>query len=201
VKPRLITSEGATVLGKVPLDIQNGFIVLRPERTPETVHRMAAALKAGIPFRFENQTPLPENGNLPAELAAIFYTSGTTSNPKAVPLLRSNIEAAVQSSAQNIIPEEGAAWLLCLPLHHVGGANVIFRAVLSGMDIRFQPQFDVHETAAIRWCPHSSSVCSNFPIFILINTSVQYYWAAVRQVLNCCRKHGDGKFRCCFRTA
>jgi O-succinylbenzoic acid--CoA ligase len=110
---------------------------------------MAAALKAGIPFRFENQTPLPENGTLPAELAAIFNTSGTTSNPKAVPLLRSNIEAAVQSSAQNIIPEEGAAWLLCLPLHHVGGANVIFRAVLSGMDIRFQPQFDLHETAAI----------------------------------------------------
>ncbi len=64
--------------------------------------------------------------------ATIFLTSGSTSNPKAVlHTLESHIQSSL-SSNRNIHFNPGDTWLLSLPLYHVGGMSIIFRAVTGG---------------------------------------------------------------------
>src|SRR5699024_9040152 len=50
-----------------------------------------------------------------------FFTSGTTGSPKIVPLKRRQMLFAAKASAQNLQPDRNGLWLLCMPLHHIGG--------------------------------------------------------------------------------
>ena len=59
-----------------------------------------------------------------------FFTSGTTSKPKIVPLKRRQIKSAAEASAQNFRPDPNHFWLLCLPLNHIGGISIILRSLL-----------------------------------------------------------------------
>ena len=59
-----------------------------------------------------------------------FFTSGTTSKPKIVPLKRRQIKTAAEASAVNFKPEPNHFWLLCLPLNHIGGISIILRSLL-----------------------------------------------------------------------
>lgn len=69
------------------------------------------------------------------ETFGYFFTSGTSGNPKIVPLKRRQMHAAAKASAQNLQPGANEAWLLCLPLYHVGGISVILRSLLYGSAI------------------------------------------------------------------
>lgn len=64
-----------------------------------------------------------------------FFTSGTTNNPKIVPLKRRQINHAAQAGALNFKPGKNGLWLLCLPVNHVGGISVILRSLLYGSGI------------------------------------------------------------------
>lgn len=70
-----------------------------------------------------------------------FFTSGTSSAPKIVPLKRHQILSAAKSSAGNILPSANECWLLCMPLFHVGGISIILRSLLYGSAIFFMPNF------------------------------------------------------------
>lgn len=59
-----------------------------------------------------------------------FFTSGTTSKPKIVPLKRRQIKSAAEASAGNFKPDPNHFWLLCLPLNHVGGITIILRSLI-----------------------------------------------------------------------
>lgn len=59
-----------------------------------------------------------------------FFTSGTTSKPKIVPLKRRQIYAAAEASKQNLAPVPNDLWLLCMPLNHIGGVSVILRSLI-----------------------------------------------------------------------
>lgn len=78
--------------------------------------------------------------------AAILFTSGTTSKPKAAMITRENIFFnAVGSSARlGTLPTD--RWLMCLPMFHIGGLVMLFRAVLHGACVQLAPKF---ESAAI----------------------------------------------------
>ena len=64
--------------------------------------------------------------------AAIFFTSGSTAEPKAALLSYGNLYYNAMGSKENIPFGPADRWLLMLPLYHVGGVGILFRALLGG---------------------------------------------------------------------
>lgn len=85
----------------------------------------------------------------PAQMFGYFFTSGTTGSPKIVPLKRRQMLYAAQASKQNLQPRRNHLWLLCLPLHHIGGISVILRSLLYGSGIYRMDTFDPAKTTAL----------------------------------------------------
>ncbi len=72
------------------------------------------------------------------DIFAWVLSSGTTGNPKKIPLKRRQIHAAMDASRINFSPQPGDFWLLDLPLSHMGGQNVIIRALMNGSGIHLK---------------------------------------------------------------
>ncbi len=64
--------------------------------------------------------------------ATIIFTSGSTGEPAAALHRFGNHYFSALGSNQNISFGPGDRWLLALPLYHVGGLAILFRAYLSG---------------------------------------------------------------------
>jgi len=64
--------------------------------------------------------------------AAIMFTSGSSSVPKAVLHTFAHHYYSALGANQNMPLGPGDRWLLSLPLYHVGGMGILFRALLSG---------------------------------------------------------------------
>jgi O-succinylbenzoic acid--CoA ligase len=83
----------------------------------------------------------------PADSAALLmFTSGTTGRPKAAQLTLSNLLAAARASSERLQTRLGERWLLCLPLYHIGGMSILFRACLDGLTVVLQERFEPDET-------------------------------------------------------
>lgn len=91
-------------------------------------------------FAQSNPSPSPDFD------ALLMFTSGTTGRPKAARLTLSNLLAAAQASSLRLSTRQGERWLLCLPLYHIGGMSILFRACLDGMTVVLQQRFDAEET-------------------------------------------------------
>jgi o-succinylbenzoate---CoA ligase len=78
-------------------------------------------------------------------IQGIFYTSGTTGKPKAVPLTYNNHFHSAIASALNLGIEPNDNWLLCMPLFHVGGLAIAWRSVINGTKITLLSKFDQQE--------------------------------------------------------
>ena len=72
----------------------------------------------------------------------IFYTSGTTGKPKAVPLTYQNHFHSAIASTLNLGINANDNWLICMPLFHVGGLAIAWRSVINGTAITLLPKFD-----------------------------------------------------------
>jgi O-succinylbenzoic acid--CoA ligase len=83
-------------------------------------------------FRSCHFDPVPLN--LEAA-AAILFTSGTTGRPKGAQITFGNIAASARASAQRLGVEPDDRWLLTLPLYHIGGLSIVYRAALYGTTI------------------------------------------------------------------
>jgi O-succinylbenzoic acid--CoA ligase len=75
---------------------------------------------------------------------SILFTSGTTGEPKGaqISFAAQFYSAAVSSWRLGHHPDD--RWLLCLPLYHVGGLNIVLRSCLYGSAIVLQRGFDPH---------------------------------------------------------
>ncbi|MFN8380127.1 MAG: o-succinylbenzoate--CoA ligase [Anaerolineae bacterium] len=71
-------------------------------------------------------------GVVPDSVQSIVFTSGTTGTPKGAQISWANQQASAEASAERIGAHETDRWLLTLPLFHVGGMTIPFRAALSG---------------------------------------------------------------------
>ncbi len=78
-------------------------------------------------------------------IQGIFYTSGTTGKPKAVPLTYNNHFHSAIASALHLGIEPDDNWLLCMPMFHVGGLAIAWRSVINGKAITLLPKFDEQE--------------------------------------------------------
>jgi len=78
----------------------------------------------------------------PARRATVMLTSGSTCEPRAVPLTLENHRASALAIARRLNIGSSDQWLLCLPLNHIGGLAVLVRSVITGSTVCFQPNFD-----------------------------------------------------------
>lgn len=74
---------------------------------------------ASQPFGFSDLT----------EPAFWLFTSGSTGEPKCVPVSPRQIRAAAEAARDVFMPRGGGAWLLALPPHHAGGLSVLMRSL------------------------------------------------------------------------
>jgi O-succinylbenzoic acid--CoA ligase len=94
-------------------------------------------------------------------LALIVATSGSTGLPKGVRLPWRAVAAAARMSARGLDLRAGDAWLACLPLHHVGGALILYRCLRAGATAVVHEGFAVDAVArdlAARRVTHVSLV-------------------------------------------
>ena len=92
-------------------------------------------LDISIKTVFFDQLLGKKSGSLSFDLrkdATIIFTSGSTGDPKPVLHSLENHYYSAIGSNKNISFEKGDIWGIFLPLYHVGGMSIIFRALLSG---------------------------------------------------------------------
>ncbi|RMD98473.1 MAG: o-succinylbenzoate--CoA ligase, partial [Calditrichaeota bacterium] len=76
--------------------------------------------------------------SLPADQpATLIFTSGSTGTPKAALLSYGNHYFSALGANRNLPFGPGDRWLLSLPLYHVGGLAILFRAALGGGAVVF----------------------------------------------------------------
>jgi len=80
-------------------------------------------------------------------LALIIATSGSEGAPKGVRLPWRAVAAASRMSARSLGLHAGDAWLACMPLHHVGGAMIVYRCLRAGATAVVHEGFDAATVA------------------------------------------------------
>jgi O-succinylbenzoic acid--CoA ligase len=121
------------------------FALLSLESTPALFsrrlspsQRMARESEVDLFFDSAQIEKLPRNEGskekwtFPEKSEVIFWTSGTSSSPKAAVLEISQFFYNALGSLENIPFVTSDKWLLKLPLEHVGGFSILFRALLTG---------------------------------------------------------------------
>ena len=73
--------------------------------------------------------------------AAILYTSGTTGRPKGARITYGNLWFSAVGSALYLGHARDDVWLAALPLFHIGGLSILFRAVIGGIPVMLHDRF------------------------------------------------------------
>ena len=110
--------------------VLNGPDHAQPTQTVGVIARAPAALRSDD--RWQYNQPL-----------AIMFTSGTTSKPKAAMISHENVFFNAVCSAARLGTLPNDRWLMCLPLFHIGGLVMLFRACLQESCVQLVTKFDV----------------------------------------------------------
>ncbi len=117
---------------------------------PANVHAIEFQSETSLPLacgdlyvtQVSDQRPEPVADTPTERIAAMLYTTGTTSDPKGVMLTHANLLWNAQSSAKlrSLTPDD--EMLAVLPLSHIFGFSSSFLAALfAGASVRFVPRF------------------------------------------------------------
>jgi O-succinylbenzoic acid--CoA ligase len=108
-----------------------------------------AARRAGARLVL-TEPPTPEEGvvmprsshGLPAPVATVMHTSGTTSAAKPVELTYGNWQASALASAVALGLDPAERWLCPMPLTHVGGLSILIRSAIYATTAVLHERFD-----------------------------------------------------------
>jgi O-succinylbenzoic acid--CoA ligase len=76
------------------------------------------------------------------EVAVVLATSGSTGAPKGVELTRDALHASAAASLARLEATPQDRWLCCLPTSHIGGLQVLVRALVLGTSPVIHARFD-----------------------------------------------------------
>ena len=76
------------------------------------------------------------------QIACLLLTSGTTGTPKIAQISINNIISNCNAWDKVFQFNKDDIYYNCLPLHHIGGLSIIFRALLNGFKIILNDRFD-----------------------------------------------------------
>jgi O-succinylbenzoic acid--CoA ligase len=85
----------------------------------------------------------------PDEVHTVIATSGTTGAPRLVELSHRNHAASATAAADALGAEPDDRWLCPLPLHHVGGLNILVRSAIHGTTAVLHERFDPDRVRAV----------------------------------------------------
>ncbi len=108
----------------------------------------AAAVPIDRRLTSEEQTVRAAPGKTEPGTAAVMYTSGTTAEPKAVPLSDKNFLASALGSAALLGLDPAERWLCPMPLTHVGGLSIPVRSVIYGTTAVLHGRFETERVLA-----------------------------------------------------
>jgi O-succinylbenzoic acid--CoA ligase len=132
----------------------NAVVPLDPAAPEPDLRRSLSALRPTALIDGGGRHPLPDGVPVPAGVAAVVATSGTTAERKGVELTFDGLAASAAAVTAAVAPEGG--WLCCLPLHHVAGLAVVGRAWATGASAVVHPGFD---PATVAEAAHSGAGC------------------------------------------
>jgi o-succinylbenzoate---CoA ligase len=85
----------------------------------------------------------------PEAVHSVIHTSGTTGEPRPVELTYANHAASAAASADALGVQADDRWLCPLPLHHVGGLNVLVRSAINRTTVVLHERFDAERVRAV----------------------------------------------------
>ncbi|KZS68930.1 AMP-dependent synthetase [Mycobacterium kansasii] len=81
----------------------------------------------------------------PDAVAIVLFTSGTTSQPKAVELTHNNLTSYVTGTVEFDSADTGDAALICVPPYHIAGVGAALSNLYAGRKMVYLTDFDAHE--------------------------------------------------------
>ncbi|MGZ4577833.1 MAG: class I adenylate-forming enzyme family protein [Mycobacterium sp.] len=81
----------------------------------------------------------------PESVAIVLFTSGTTSQPKAVELSHNNLTSYVTGTVEFESAEPTDAALICVPPYHIAGVSAALSNLYAGRKMVYLPNFDAQE--------------------------------------------------------
>ncbi|ORC07911.1 AMP-dependent synthetase [Mycobacterium persicum] len=81
----------------------------------------------------------------PDAVAIVLFTSGTTSQPKAVELTHNNLTSYVTGTVEFDSADSGDAALICVPPYHIAGVGAALSNLYAGRKMVYLTDFDAHE--------------------------------------------------------
>lgn len=130
-------------LERVPLELPSSLRILHAEEVLTRIgrwQRLAAYLAARC-FSDERLerfcgAPRPTRAD---DVATLLFSSGSTGEPKGVPLTHANIEANLRGTLAHLELERSDRVLGILPLFHAFGTTILWIAAIEGLAIAFHP--------------------------------------------------------------
>jgi o-succinylbenzoate---CoA ligase len=112
---------------------------------------------------------------LPADAAAILYTSGTTGRARGAVLTRGALLASAQASAANLGWHDDDCWLLAMPLARVGGLSIVTRCLAARRAVVLASAF---EAALLpQWIEqHRVTLLSLVPTMLALALDAHPHW-------------------------
>jgi long-chain acyl-CoA synthetase len=81
----------------------------------------------------------------PDSVGIVLFTSGTTSQPKAVELTHNNLNSYVTGTVEFESAEPSDAALICVPPYHIAGVGAALSNLYAGRKMVYLPNFDPQE--------------------------------------------------------
>ena len=81
----------------------------------------------------------------PDSVAVVLFTSGTTSQPKAVELSHNNLTSYVTGTVEFESADAADAALICVPPYHIAGVGAALSNLYAGRKMVYLPNFDAQE--------------------------------------------------------
>lgn len=90
----------------------------------------------------------------PESVAIVLFTSGTTSQPKAVELSHNNLTSYVTGTVEFDSAAELDAALICVPPYHIAGVGAALSNLYAGRKMVYLPNFDANEWVRLIGAEH-----------------------------------------------